>query len=107
MKSKASTSYRLSCIRERREIENLYNERTRLEAIVTGFKSSNEEYLKIKQAAEENVKNVLTNSKLILKLATLPAIESLRINPELCNFVLYNTSVVTAFLLHMDRTIFH
>jgi cell division septum initiation protein DivIVA len=107
MKSKASTSYRLSCIRERREIENLYNERTRLGALVTGFKSSNEEYLKIKQAAEENVKNVLTNSKLILKLATLSAIESLRINPELCNFVLYNTSVVTAFLLHMDRTIFH
>jgi hypothetical protein len=32
MKSKASTSYRLSCIRERREIENLYNERTRLGA---------------------------------------------------------------------------
>jgi hypothetical protein len=95
MKSKASTSYRLSCIRERREIENLYNERTRLGALVTGFKSSNEEYLKIKQAAEENVKSVLTNSKLILKLATLSAIESLRINPELCNFVLYNTSVGT------------
>ena len=65
-------------------------------ALVTGFKSNNEEYLKIKQAAEENVKSVLTNSKLILKLATLSAIESLRINPELCNFVLYNTSVVTA-----------
>ena len=65
-------------------------------ALVTGFKSNNEEYLKIKQAAEENVKSVLTNSKLILKLATLSAIESLRINPELCNFVSYNTSVVTA-----------
>jgi hypothetical protein len=65
-------------------------------ALVTGFKSNNEEYLKIKQADEENVKSVLTNSKLILKLATLSAIESLRINPELCNFVLYNTSVVTA-----------
>ncbi len=100
MKSKASTSYRLSCIRERREIENLYNERTRLGALVTGFKSSNEEYLKIKQAAEENVKSVLTNSKLILKLATLSAIESLRINPELCNFVLYNTSVVTASTIY-------
>ena len=51
--------------------------------------------LKIKQAAEENVKSVLTNSKLILKLATLSVIESLRINPELYYFVLYNSSVVT------------
>ncbi len=56
MKSKALTSYRISCIRERREIEKLYNEKTRLEAIVTEFKSSNEEYLdKIKQAAEERL----------------------------------------------------
>jgi hypothetical protein len=31
-----------------------------------------------------------------LKVATLSIIEALRINPELCNFVLYSTSVVTA-----------
>jgi hypothetical protein len=42
------------------------------------------------------VKTVLTNSKLLLKFATLSVIESLRSNTELCNFVLYNTSVVTA-----------
>src|SRR5919107_4188616 len=34
MKSKASTSYRLSCINERREIENLYNEKARIENLV-------------------------------------------------------------------------
>jgi hypothetical protein len=43
MKSKDLTSYRISCRRERREIENLYNEKARLEAIVTGFKNNNEE----------------------------------------------------------------
>jgi hypothetical protein len=54
-------SYRISCIRERREIENLYNEKIRLETIVTEFKNNNEEYLnKIKQAAEETVKSVLS-----------------------------------------------
>jgi hypothetical protein len=93
MKSKALTSYRISCIRERREIEKLYNEKTRLEAIVTEFKSSNEEYLnKIKQAAEETVESVLSNRKLPLKFATLSVIESLRSNPELCNFVIYDNS---------------
>jgi isoaspartyl peptidase/L-asparaginase-like protein (Ntn-hydrolase superfamily) len=32
-----------------------------------------------------------------LKVATLSIIESLRSNSELCNFVLYNTSVVTTY----------
>src|SRR5918995_3217619 len=96
MKSKALTSYRLSCRRERREIEKLYNEKARLAAIVTEFKNNNEEYLdKIKLAAEEKVKDVLTNGKLILKFATLSVIESLRSNPELYNFISYSTSVET------------
>jgi hypothetical protein len=86
-------SFRISCIRERREIENLYNERARLDAIVAEFKSNNEKYLdNIKQAAEEKVKEVLTNGKLLLKFATLSVIESLRRNPELCNFVLKDIS---------------
>ena len=48
--TKLLNSYRISCKIERREIENLYNEKARLDALVTGFKSSNEEYLdKMKQ----------------------------------------------------------
>jgi hypothetical protein len=83
---------RISCERERKEIENLYNEKARLEAIVTGFKNNNEEYLKIKEAAIEKVKSVLTNGKVLLKFATASVIESLRRNPEFCNFVLNDIS---------------
>ena len=87
------SSYRISCKRERREIANLYNEKTELEAIVTEYKSNNKEYLdKIKQAAYEEVKSVLNDSKLLLKFATLSVIESLRMNSELCNFVIYYNS---------------
>jgi ABC-type antimicrobial peptide transport system permease subunit len=86
-------SLRMSCIRQRREIEKLYNEKARLDAIVTGFKSNNEEYLnKIKQTAEEKVKDVLTNSKLLLKFAIFSIIESLRSSPELYNFVIHGNS---------------
>jgi hypothetical protein len=87
---KALTSYRVSSIRERRQIENLNNEKARLEALVTQFKSNNEEYLKIKQTAEEKVKSVLIEGKILLKFATFSVIESLRTNPEEYNFVLYN-----------------
>jgi hypothetical protein len=91
--TKLLNSYRISCIRERREIENLYNEKIRIENLVTQFKNNNEEYLnKIKQTAEDKVKEVLMNSKLILKFATLSVIESLRSNPELYNFLIYDNS---------------
>jgi hypothetical protein len=63
---------RMSCISERRRIRSLQNEKARLEAIVTEFKSNNEEYLdKIKQAPEEKVKSVLTDSTLLLKFTSL------------------------------------
>ncbi len=86
-------SFRMSCERERREVENLSNGKAKLEATITEFKSNNEEYLnKIKQAAEESVKSVLTNSKLLLKFATFSVIKSLRMNPDLYNFVIHDNS---------------
>jgi septation ring formation regulator EzrA len=47
MKSKALTSFRMSCIRERRQIENLCNEKERITNLLTHFKNTNGEYLKI------------------------------------------------------------
>jgi hypothetical protein len=88
MKSKALTSYRLSCIRERREIENLYNEKTRLEAIVSQFKSNNEEYLKIKQTVEEEVISVPTNGKVLMQFALASVIEAIRRNVDKYNNIL-------------------
>jgi len=67
----------MSCKRERREIGNLYNEKAGIANLVTHFKNNNEEYLIIKQVAEDKVKDVLTNSKLILEFATFSVIESL------------------------------
>ena len=94
--TKLLNSFRISCARERREIANLYNEKLRLETIVKGFKNNNEEYLdKIKQEGYEEVKSVLTNSKLLLQFANASVIESLRINPELCNFMMYDNSNIT------------
>jgi len=95
--TKLLTSYRISCIRERRAIEKLYNEKARLDTLVTAFKNNNEEYLdKIKQAAYEEVKSGLTDGKLLLKVATFSVIESLRSNPELYNFIMYYNSNNTA-----------
>ena len=90
--SKALNSLRISCEREERVIENLYNEKQRLESLVNDFKSNNEEYLKVKQAAHKEVKSVLNGGKILLKFATASVFESLRNNPELCNIILHYIS---------------
>jgi hypothetical protein len=93
----ASTSRLLNSLRilwgmERRAIENLYNEKQRLESLVNDFKSNNEEYLKVKQAAHKEVKSVLNDGKILLKFATVSVVESLRNNPELSNIILHYIS---------------
>ena len=54
--TKLLNSSRISCKRERRKAENLCNEKAKLEALVIEVKSNNEEYIKIKQTAQEKSK---------------------------------------------------
>jgi chromosome segregation ATPase len=71
-------SYTSSCERKRQESESLNNEISRLETLVTRFKSNNEEYLKIKSTVEDILKNVLTDDKVLLHKAIFSIIETLR-----------------------------
>jgi hypothetical protein len=84
-------SYHELCERKRQEAESLNNEISRLEALVSRFKSNNEEYLKIKQRVEEEVRSVLTDSKVLLQFALAAVIEAIRRNPgKYNNILLYN-----------------
>jgi chromosome segregation ATPase len=86
-------SYHISCERKRQEAEYLNNEITRLEALISRFKSNNEEYLKIKQRVEEEVRSVLTDGKVLLQFALTSVIEAFRRNPgKYNNFLANNTS---------------
>ncbi|HKG42467.1 MAG TPA: hypothetical protein VKA98_10045 [Nitrososphaeraceae archaeon] len=73
-------SYTISCKRKRQESESLNNEKSRLEDIVTCFKSNNEEDLKIKirSTVEEMLKDVLIDGKVLLHKALFSIIETLR-----------------------------
>ena len=71
-------SYTSSCERKRQEEESLNNEISRLETLVTRFKSNNKEYLKIKSTVEDKLKNVLTDGKVLLHKAIFSIIETLR-----------------------------
>jgi hypothetical protein len=60
---------------------------------VSRFKSNNEEYRKIKQRAEEEVRSVLTDGKVLLQFALASVIEAIRQNSDKYNnLVVSNTS---------------
>ena len=61
---------------------------TRLEALVSRFKSNYEEYLKIKQRVEEEVRSVLTDGKVLLQFALAAVVETFRRNPGKYNSLL-------------------
>jgi transposase len=75
-------SYRVLCEQKRQETEDLNNEISRLETLINHFKSDDGEYLKIKKTVEEEVRNVLTDGKVMLQFALAAIIEALRRNPD-------------------------
>lgn len=74
-------SYHLLGERKRQEAEQLNNYISRLETVINRFKNNNEEYLKVKQTIEEEVRSVLTDGKVLLEFALASIIEALRRNP--------------------------
>jgi hypothetical protein len=94
-------SYHISCERKRQEAEDLNNEITRLEALVSQFKTNDGEYHKIKQRAEEEVSSVLTDGKALLHFAIASVIEAIRRNPNkynnllICNWSSSSTAIIS------------
>jgi len=95
-------SYHMLCECKRQEAQNLNNELSRLENLVRRFKSNNEEYLKIQQTVENEVRSVLTDSKVFLQFALASVIEAVRRNPDkyndllVCNTPSSSTAITSA-----------
>jgi len=74
-------SYCLSCQEEGVKLNYLRQKIMKLEALVRLFESSNSEYIKIRETVEEQTRDMLDNSKHLLKYAVLSVTESIRIDP--------------------------
>ena len=61
-------SYHLLCERKRKEAENLNNELSRLEALVSHFKIKDEGYSNLKQIVKENVKVVIRKENININI---------------------------------------
>lgn len=84
--------YRSCCEKEMVQMNRLSQERILLEALVTNFKNTNEEYLTIKKTVERKVMPLLTGSRTLLQCALLSLIESMRKDPDKYSSLIYPDS---------------
>ena len=64
-------------------------QKIRLEGLVDNFQNNNEEYIKIRNTVEEKVHSVLSDRKMLLKLALLSLTESMRKDPDKFNAFIF------------------
>ena len=93
---KTLDQYQLSCKEQRLEISKLQIQKVRLQELVDNFQDNNWEYNKIRNAAEEKMRSVLSNSKMLLKLALLSLTESMRKDQDKYSQLIYHNTPPTA-----------
>jgi hypothetical protein len=98
--------YHESCRQKAMELENLKVEKIRLETLINGFMSDNKGlYLKIKQAAEENVINLLKDGKILLKYAIISVTQALRTDPNKQLLIFMPEDQLKYYIEHRKRAL--
>ena len=97
-------SYHLLCERKRKEAENLNNELSRLEALVSHFKIKDEGYSNLKQIVKENVKVVLSEKRVLISISFAAVIQTLKDNPQMAKLI-QNISCANNGEQHKDNHI--
>jgi hypothetical protein len=87
-----------------KKIADLHNKKIALEELVKRFENNNEEYLKIKQTVKHEVSSILSDGKVLLRLALYSLIESIRNDPVkysslfLCNNIPSTTMTNSSYM---------
>src|ERR687897_18545 len=77
-------------IEQKREIENLNIEKTRLENIIDSIQLNNETYVRIKQTVKQEIENHILKPRQLIKCALASLFESSRKHPGKLQAVYYN-----------------
>jgi hypothetical protein len=85
----------LDCEKELAQRDQLYQKRMKLEAGVRQFQNNNEGYAKIRNTVEEKVQSILSDQKMVLKLALLSLTESMRKDPDKYSHLIHNNNTST------------
>jgi hypothetical protein len=88
---KTLDSTHLDCEKEMERLRHLQQKRIKQEDLVKHFENNNEVYIKIRKTVEEEVHSVLSDKKMLLKLALLSLTESMRKDPDKYSSLMYNS----------------
>ena len=77
------------------KISNIQSKKIALEDLVRRFENNNEEYLKINQTVKDKVSSILSDGKVLLRLALYSLIESIRNEPFKYSSLIYNTDNIS------------
>lgn len=77
---------------QKREIENLNIEKTRLENLIDSIRMNNETCVKVRQIVKQEIESIVSNPKMLLRLALTSLFESSRKHPGKFQTLYYNTS---------------
>jgi hypothetical protein len=95
MMRKTRDSTHLDYEKEMERLRHLQQQRIKQEAIVKHFENNNEEYIKIKKTVEEKVHSILSDRKMVLKLALLSITESMKNDPDRYSRLIYHNTPST------------
>ena len=81
--------YRLDYEKEMERLRHLQQKIIKQEDLIKHFENNNEEYLNIRKTVEEKVNSILSDSKMLLKLALLSLSESMKKDPDKFNAFIF------------------
>jgi hypothetical protein len=86
-------------VKKRLELTKIQIQKVRVKVLVDNFHDNNEEYNKIRKTVEEKVHSVLSDKKMLLKLALLSLTQSMKKDPDRYSSLIYhnNTSSNTDY----------
>jgi hypothetical protein len=89
---KTLDQYQLSCKEQRPELSKLQMQKVRLQALIDSFQNNDEGHIKIRKTVEEKVVSVLSDRKMLLKLALLSLTESMGKDPDRYSSLIYHNN---------------
>jgi len=87
---KTLDQYQLSCKEQRLELTKLQLQKVRLEGLVDNFQNNDQGYVKIRKTVEEKVVSILSDANLLLRIALLSLVESIREDPDRYSSLIYH-----------------
>jgi hypothetical protein len=90
---KTLDQYQLSCKEQRLELSKLQMQKIRVQELVDNFQNNDETHIKIRNTVEQKVHSVLSDRKVLLKLALLSLTESMSKDPDRYSSLIYHNNI--------------